>query len=1214
MLLITFVYSLLLSLIGTGAITQKEGYCSIYDTCGKKSLFGSELPCPFNEEAIPATDEQLSELSALCGEEWKEESKLCCTSDQISELKEKLKKADSLISSCPACQKNFRNMFCQFTCSPNQSTFVNVTKTARSMDNKQIVTELDFFINDEMASGIYDSCKNIKFSATNGFAMDLIGGGAKNYKEFLKFLGDEKPLLGGSPFQMDFQYNNDSSNPNYLNKEVFGCNDSKYKCSCSDCPDICPTLDNVSHKACKVGVLPCFSFSVLIIYAFALIFFIGVYGHRYKTKKLQLLQESPYLRASTNDLPEIAVKNEVYSLNTFFEKCFSKLAFYCSSYPATILSITLMITIPLSSCVYFFGQLEKDPVNLWVSSGAEAFKQKQYFDEKFGPFYRTEQIYIVNEEDGVLNTETVHWWAKTELELRSIIVDDITYEDLCFRPTEESTCVLESFTQYFNDQIPRNWKSKLQECTSSPVNCLPTFQQPLKKELLFGGYDGEDVLSAKAIVVTFLLNNNEGIQENATKWENSMRNYLLNLEPPKGVRISFNTEPSLETELNKSTNTDVKIVVISYIVMFLYASLSLGGTFNILKTRFSLGLSGIVIVLLSVSSSAGFFSLVGVKSTLIIAEVIPFLILAVGVDNIFLITHELKGINYAYPNESIPFRISKAVGRMGPSILLSSTSQFLTFALASAVSMPAVRNFALYSAGAVLFNSILQLTAFISLLSLDQLRIDESRLDFFPCIKIQRSVRLDEVSELFENENEQHFFDRVLDFYAPLILKSKKIIMFVFILWTSISLAILPNIKLGLDQRIAIPSDSYLIDYYNDVYKYLNVGPPIYYIVDDLDVTIRENQQKLCGKFTTCDQYSLSNVLEQERTRQNVSTIAEPVASWIDDYLTFLNPALDECCRLKKTSDDICPPFAPSRQCRSCFEDKDWDYSMNGFPEGDDFMKYFDIWINAPSDPCPLGGQAPYSTSISYDNETIFSSVFRTSHTPLRSQDDFIAAYEESLRITTELKGYLKHDKIFAYSPFYIFFVQYSSIIKLTFTLISVALAIIFLNSTLLIGSVRSSLVLLLTVTMILINIGGAMSLWSISLNAVSLVNLVICIGLAVEFCAHITRAFIVSDKDSRLVNVNFRAYNAITGVGGAVFGGIATTKLIGVIVLAFTQSKIFEVYYFRMWLSLVVIASLHSLVFLPVLLSIVGGKRYIYSENSTGIADDLTSRLGDLR
>lgn len=43
-----------------------------------------------------------------------------------------------------------------------------------------------------------------------------------------------------------------------------------------------------------------------------------------------------------------------------------------------------------------------------------------------------------------------------------------------------------------------------------------------------------------------------------------------------------------------------------------------------------LGLSGIVIVLLSVLGSVGFFSAIGVKSTLIIIEVIPFLVLAVS--------------------------------------------------------------------------------------------------------------------------------------------------------------------------------------------------------------------------------------------------------------------------------------------------------------------------------------------------------------------------------------------------------------------------------------------------------------------------------------------------------------------------------------------------------------------------------------------------------
>lgn len=43
-----------------------------------------------------------------------------------------------------------------------------------------------------------------------------------------------------------------------------------------------------------------------------------------------------------------------------------------------------------------------------------------------------------------------------------------------------------------------------------------------------------------------------------------------------------------------------------------------------------LGLSGVVVVMLSVLGSAGFFSAIGVKSTLIIMEVIPFLVLAVS--------------------------------------------------------------------------------------------------------------------------------------------------------------------------------------------------------------------------------------------------------------------------------------------------------------------------------------------------------------------------------------------------------------------------------------------------------------------------------------------------------------------------------------------------------------------------------------------------------
>ena len=58
---------------------------------------------------------------------------------------------------------------------------------------------------------------------------------------------------------------------------------------------------------------------------------------------------------------------------------------------------------------------------------------------------------------------------------------------------------------------------------------------------------------------------------------------------------------------------------------------------------------------------------------------------------------------------------------------------------------------------------------------------------------------------------------------------------------------------------------------------------------------------------------------------------------------------------------------------------------------------------------------------------------------------------------------------------------------------------------------------------------------------------------------------------------------------GAAVGAGILLTKLVGGALLAFSQTRLFQVYYFRMYLSLVVLGSVHGLLLLPVLLSLVG-------------------------
>lgn len=417
-------------------------------------------------------------------------------------------------------------------------------------------------------------------------------------------------------------------------------------------------------------------------------------------------------------------------------------------------------------------EMESKPEKIWVPANSVAEKQKHHFDSNFGPFFRIEQLIFTSAAPNnvdLIQTPYLERLATVQQDIIQHKSGNKSFGDFCFRPIQGKGCLVESPMQLWlgnktllmddpNIKLTVACQSQ-QKVIRNRAPCMDKIGTPIMQNVIFGGISNDEkhvnrdpcgatIPKAKALMVTFLLNNaNNGKYLNdAMDWE---QDTFLNISAAWDERLRYDTkypmrvsrlsERSVQDGLGVQTRQNAFVMVGSYMLMFFYISLALGKSYptqDFVRSRILVGFCGIIIVITSVLSSLAICSAMGVRITMIVVEVVPFLVLAIGVDNMFILCHTFDKRMKFYESQPLLSRQVSSVddrifgcaeatlADVGSSISLAAISETLAFLVGILSNIPALQSFCLVAAIAVAINWVLQTTCFLSILILDAYRME----------------------------------------------------------------------------------------------------------------------------------------------------------------------------------------------------------------------------------------------------------------------------------------------------------------------------------------------------------------------------------------------------------------------------------------------------------------------------------------------------------
>ena len=387
-----------------------ENTCIWYDQCKNNS--GKALNCYNNTPSVILVDNGpgyniLKEVCPWYISSEPNSTRVCCSVSQMNALKSgSLKLAQQLLGRCPSCYRNFMDIFCATTCNPSNSLFMNVRNESLDYNTTSgvpAINTVDVYFTNDYTERFFNSCKNVEFAQESSKVISLMCGSNDpcTGPKWLEFMGT--PMPGSpAPFLMNFTFTDYSSGgviPNNMtarDTKLIRCDEAyqNLTCSCSDCPAVCPIPPTIppDDGSIKVTFIPLGIFvGVVGFVIYNIIFVICVMTYLV----LQLCGDTNKegYELIKGDNTSFCLTDIGRNFEHLISRYFSMWGYIVATYWFLIVPLALILLVACCLGLLFF-EVTTDPVELWSSPSSRARREKEYFDQHFGPFYRTSQIII----------------------------------------------------------------------------------------------------------------------------------------------------------------------------------------------------------------------------------------------------------------------------------------------------------------------------------------------------------------------------------------------------------------------------------------------------------------------------------------------------------------------------------------------------------------------------------------------------------------------------------------------------------------------------------------------------------------------------------------------------------------------------------------------------------------------------------------------------